>query len=312
MTPRNRLLKMKLSVIICTYNRSELLAYCLDSLYEQFFDSGAIEVIVVDNNSNDKTQEVINKFSAHGVRNIIETNQGLSHARNRGAAEAKGDWLLYLDDDILRDVGMLDRCLKWCDESKIVAFGGAFSPWYHYGEPHWFKKEYASINLKYDRVTELKGEEFLTGCVFALRKDGLNEVGGFDQNLGMRGNVVGYGEETEVQRLLRQKGHNIIFDPAIHVRHVVNPERLDPMWYLHSGWALGRDQVLAGKSKGGTLYLIFVLITAVLLLVFTGAINGVKLIFSKNYYPENLVIDSFRKLMKRAAIIYFNVIPSKR
>lgn len=302
---------MKLSVIICTYNRSELLAYCLNSLYEQSFDSGTIEVIVVDNNSNDRTQELINEFSEKGVRNIIETNQGLSHARNRGAAEAKGEWLIYLDDDILLDPGMLDRCLKWCDDQKIVAFGGAFSPWYHYGEPHWFKKEYASINLKYDRVTELKGEEFLTGCVFALRKDSLSDVGGFDQNLGMRGNIVGYGEETEVQRLLRQKGKKIIFDPSIHVRHVVNPERLDPMWYLQAGWALGRDQVWAGKSRGGSFYLISIFLTAALLLLSSGVVNGVKMIFSKNYYPENLVIDSCRKLMKRAAIIYFNVIPSQ-
>lgn len=303
---------MKLSVIICTYNRCELLEHCLNSLFEQSFDPDVAEIIVVDNNSKDRTQEVIQKFSEQGIRNIIETHQGLSHARNRGAAEAKGEWLLYLDDDILLDSDVLDRCLDWCNQLDIVAFGGSFSPWYHYGEPHWFKKEYASINLAHKSVTELKGEEFLTGCIFALRKDSLKEVGGFDGNLGMRGNVVGYGEETEVQRLLRQKGRKIIYDPAIHVRHVVNPERLDPLWYLQSGWALGRDQVLAGKSKGGLVYLIAVLLTGLLLLLVSVSLNVIKLTFSRAYYPENLVVDSFRKLMKRAAIIYFNLVPSRR
>lgn len=300
-----------LSIIICTYNRADLLAYCLDSLLAQNADPKAFEVIIINNNSTDETQSVVDRYTEPHFRGFIETKQGLSHARNRGAAEAQSPWLLYLDDDVLLEPDLVDRALQWCERDDIVSFGGSFGPWYHYGKPQWYRDEYASMNLKHAKPTILKNHEFLFGCVFALRKSSLHSVGGFDPLLGMRGGLIGYGEETEVQRLMKEQGGRIAYDPNMVVRHVVNPERLDVMWFLQAGWALGRDAVHAGKSRHNALGLSGVAIIALGLLVFLGVKNGLKLAFMRSYHIENWMVDTLRKFMKRCAILYFNLLPSK-
>lgn len=279
------------------------------TLLQQSSGLEKFEVIIIDNNSTDATQRICSDSRFSNFKYFIEYQQGLSFARNRGAKEASSNWLLYLDDDVLVDSDLIENAYKWIDRDSVGSFGGSFSPWFFYGRPKWFRDEYASSNFSYSNSTELKGEEFLIGCVFAIRKDLLESVGGFDPALGMRGNTVGYGEETVVQRLLRQQGHSIWFDPELHVRHVVNAERLTPLWYLQAGWALGRDNVFGKKSVGGPIFLIFVTFVCIGLTCLLGVWNGIRLAFLKDYFIENWFIDTFRKTMKRAAVVYYNLIP---
>ena len=126
----------------------------------------------------------------------------------------------------------------------------------------------------------------------------------FDPDLGMRGNQVGYGEETELQRTIQKAGVPIWFDPGLRVEHVVNPERLTPDWYLVSGWALGRDKVKSGALPQTKAYYIGVFVTMVALTAFDAIRNGVRLGLSQRYRKENWWIDTFRKAAKRAAILY--------
>jgi glycosyltransferase involved in cell wall biosynthesis len=98
---------MNASVIICTYNRSGSLERTLASLARmELRDSADWELLVVDNNSKDDTRVVVDGFTrASGVncRYIFEKEQGLSHARNRGIREAKGEIIAFTDDDVLLD-----------------------------------------------------------------------------------------------------------------------------------------------------------------------------------------------------------------
>jgi len=82
-----------LSVIICTYNRAELLKNVLQDVCEQTLADSEFEVIVVDNHSTDQTRAVAESFSQRypNIRYCFEAQQGLSHARNRGWREARGD-----------------------------------------------------------------------------------------------------------------------------------------------------------------------------------------------------------------------------
>jgi len=90
-----------ISVIVCTYNRAELLRELLPTLCEQTVAFTQYEVIVIDNGSTDHTKTVAAVFAARypQVRYCYEPRQGLSHARNRGWQEAKGDYVAYIDDD---------------------------------------------------------------------------------------------------------------------------------------------------------------------------------------------------------------------
>ena len=92
-----------ISVIICTYNRDKYIYRVLESLAQGNCDREAYEIVVIDNNCTDHTQDELQRF-AHDfpdvcLRCFTETRQGLSHARNRGIEEARGELLVYVDDD---------------------------------------------------------------------------------------------------------------------------------------------------------------------------------------------------------------------
>lgn len=105
---------MLLTVAICTWNRAGLLRETLESLQLLRIPDGVeIETIVCDNNSTDTTKDVLREFEAqYSCRSIFEPNQGKSHALARLIHEARGDWILFLDDDIRPD---LDWVIGYCE-----------------------------------------------------------------------------------------------------------------------------------------------------------------------------------------------------
>jgi glycosyltransferase involved in cell wall biosynthesis len=87
----------KITAVLCTYNRAELLAEALDSLLAQSLAPETYEILVVDNGSTDATVDVVQAFGArHLVRYLLEQRLGLSHARNTGAAAARTPYVAYL------------------------------------------------------------------------------------------------------------------------------------------------------------------------------------------------------------------------
>lgn len=107
---------IKLTVIIPTYNRSHMICDALDSLCRQDLPADDFEVLVVDNNSQDTTKRVVEQYisnqSEHNIRYIFESRQGDYFARNRGAEEAKGRYLVFTDDDALFDINYLSTILN--------------------------------------------------------------------------------------------------------------------------------------------------------------------------------------------------------
>ncbi len=92
-----------LSVIICTYNRQKYIYNCLRSIANNTLEPTQYEIVLINNNSTDNTEAECNRFCTDypqvRFNYFVETNQGLSYARNRGIAEAKGEVLVYVDDD---------------------------------------------------------------------------------------------------------------------------------------------------------------------------------------------------------------------
>jgi glycosyltransferase involved in cell wall biosynthesis len=297
---------IRISLVICTYNRSDLLDHCLRACSELQSDPEVFEVLVIDNRSTDATPQIVQNWEGNvvGLRCIREEKQGLSHARNRGIEEAQSDWIYFIDDDAKVAPDFIERALACIEEVKPLVFGGTFAPWYHYGQPRWFKDHYASSDLRYPLRRVLPKGRFLTGCNFCVHRSVFERFGTFDPNLGMRGNLVGYGEETELQREIQAAGVAIWFDPALKMDHVVNAERLNVSWQIASGWALGRDRVRSGKVPRNPGYLTAVLITGLALTVVSASVNGLKLLAQRDYYKENWWIDTFRKAAKRAAVLY--------
>src|SRR3989337_4078650 len=96
------------SIIIPTHNRSAILRKCLDALAVQTFSSNGFEVFVCDDGSTDDTEEIIKGYSSpYKLTYLRQNNQGPASARNRGIRKARGEYLLFLNDDAIVEPGTL-------------------------------------------------------------------------------------------------------------------------------------------------------------------------------------------------------------
>lgn len=113
------------SVIVCTRNRASSLRLALQSLAAMEIAPGiAWELIVVDNGSQDATREVVEEFArATGldIRYAFEAALGISHARNRGLREARGEIIAFTDDDVQVDRSWLREILAEFDADPDLA-----------------------------------------------------------------------------------------------------------------------------------------------------------------------------------------------
>ena len=295
---------MKLSIVICTYNRAELLRFCLQSLVEQQGQSMDYEVLVINNNSSDNTNEVVGEFKGKidHLKVFVETNQGLSYARNRGYKEAKGDWVFYLDDDAKAHKNLIALSLKIIQEQNYECFGGLYLPWYKYGQPKWFKDSYASNKKPFEVPTVLVGDMHLSGGIFYVKRDLLNKLNGFSTELGMTGKVVAYGEETELQLRIRKMGLDTVYIPDLKIDHLVPEYKLNVDWFLNGAKALGRDQVKMGQVKKNPLAFLKESLILIGLTTIDFLRHTPKLL-SSNYYIENWKIDVLRKANKRVGVL---------
>ncbi len=98
------------SVIIPTYNRAAKVRNAIDSVLAQTVHD--VEIIVVDDGSSDETEQILRDCYGNGIRCVAQTNQGVSAARNRGIAEAGGEWIAFLDSDDLWEKDKLEWQLK--------------------------------------------------------------------------------------------------------------------------------------------------------------------------------------------------------
>ena len=121
---------MRATVILCTRNRAASLARTLESAAAMPPAAEPWELLVVDNGSTDDTPAVIASFAGRlPVRRVFQPLAGLSNARNAGVAEARGDYLLWTDDDVLIDAGWLAAYLAAFDRWPDAAlFGGWTAP----------------------------------------------------------------------------------------------------------------------------------------------------------------------------------------
>jgi glycosyltransferase involved in cell wall biosynthesis len=198
--------------------------------------------VVVDNNSTDNTREVVAEFHHLGnVRYCAETHQGLSRARNRGWQMAEGEYVAYVDDDCRVPEHWLAVAKEVIEQVSPAVFGGPYFPFYLTCRPAWFKDSYASSH-KGDAARPLSQNEYLSGGNIFLRRSLLEELDGFDTRLGMRGDTLGYGEETEMQRRIRTaRAHELIYyDPRLCVYHLVSPRKMSLHWIARQRFVDGR------------------------------------------------------------------------
>lgn len=220
-----------LSIIVCTYNRQDLLPLCLQSLAEQTLDRRSFEVLIVNNNSTDGTQEIAESFAARydNFRVVVEEMQGLSHARNRGWRDAQGEFVAYLDDDAKARHDWCERILEAFRtvSPPPVAVGGKIHPFYETAPPAWFTDEFEirTWGPTAGFLEPPRARYGFSGSNMAFRNSILEEFGGFSEEYGLNGLSARMGEDAEFFSRVYDKKPWFWYDPAILVHHWV-PARI--------------------------------------------------------------------------------------
>lgn len=236
---------LKMSAIICTYNREHYLGAAIDSLLGQDFTD--FEVLVVDNGSSDRTEQVVaQRLSNSKLKYIYEPKIGLSLARNTGAQAAQGEILAYLDDDAVASptwLKVLYSAYK-ANEQLVIAGGKVTLIWPPGVEPpNWLSPELAGNLGAYDlgdQVVYIQ-QPGLTprGLNYSIRRSFLAEIGGFNVNLGRIGTKLLSNEELYVTELALKSGKQVAYLPDALVAHHVAPERLQKSWFWQRSWWQG-------------------------------------------------------------------------
>jgi glucosyl-dolichyl phosphate glucuronosyltransferase len=232
-----------ISVIVCTYNRADILKFCLTSLVNQTLNNVVYEVIIVDNHSTDHTLKLSQIFLKDNpnIRYFYEPQLGLSHARNRGLQEAKGEYVAFIDDDAKAFINWLQEMNDFIRRNPdAAAFGGPSFGYSTVNVPVWFPPEFGTHNLgDEDKLLEI-GKEWIIGCNMVFKREILIEHGGFLPKLGMKGHKISYGEEIRVLKDLKEAGYEIYYASKMKVDHMIEKNRISLWWLLKSDYAQGR------------------------------------------------------------------------
>lgn len=233
---------MKVTVILCTYNRCQSLATALSSLAAQLLpESIEWEVIVVDNNSRDQTRQVVEEFCRQDrgrFRYLFEPQQGKSYALNRGIREARGDVVAFTDDDVTMDPTWLHHLTASLHNGAWAGAGGRTLPERGFVPPHWLALEgrYALAPLAvFDRGSEAKElKETPFGNNMAFRKELFEKYGGFDPELGPCAGSPRpqKSEDMELGVRLLAGGERFRYEPGAVVYHCVPQSRIQKKYFL--------------------------------------------------------------------------------
>jgi glucosyl-dolichyl phosphate glucuronosyltransferase len=239
-------MNVKLTIAICTFNRLELLKTCLNSILNQEGREN-VEILVIDNNSTDKTLEFVNSFKIENnnirLKYILEKEQGLSHARNRAIKESSTtDYIAYIDDDAQLLKGWILEALRICNEIKPDAAGGPVYSFITTSKPKWFKEEYGWKSI-YDKTGWLEPNQKITGCNMLFNKKSLIEFNGFDTELGMKGYTLAYGEESKVISEMMIAKKKVFYSREMAIKHLIPEYKMYLSYFLDSAIQTGKTRV---------------------------------------------------------------------
>jgi GT2 family glycosyltransferase len=217
----------------------------------------SLELIVVDNSTEPRINHAIRRSykTKKKFRYVIERTQGLSHARNKGTAVARGRYVAFIDDDAVAEPDWAKELLRaFAQYPGAGCVGGRIVPRWLAPRPDWLTDDllgYLSLVDWGGKTRKARKGEWLAGCNIAYDRALLLAVGGFPRDLGRRGagaNLLS-NEELKVAAQIRAAGRPIVYSPRAVVEHRIPPERLTKRWFLRrAAWQAVSDYIAFGKQ----------------------------------------------------------------
>lgn len=253
---------MKTTVIICTWNRAALLEQTLAAIAAAQPPETPWEVLVVNNRCTDRTDEIVDNFRGRlPLRPCHEEKAGLSNARNAGMREARGEYILWTDDDVLVDPDWLrayERAFATFPDATL--FGGPVRAWFDGDPPKWLAQNidrlwmaYALRDLGPARVPLAFPGALPFGANFAVRAE-VQRRFPFDPELGRKGSGGALGEETAVMAGILAEGAPAWWLPEARVRHFIPRERQTLAYLKHYFLLSGKTEAMTTTLTGPRLF----------------------------------------------------------
>jgi len=251
---------IRISLVICTYNRDTYLPDALESVKNQSFDKNHFELIIVDNHSTDNTASILKRFIYQNpllnIKYCFEEQKGLSFARNRGVAEANGSIITYIDDDVILSPSFLHDIATFFDTHRnAVGVGGKVIPKYENDqEPEWMNKylngfvgkvDYGNNVMQYnDRM------KYPAGCNMTYQKNILLKAGGFNTELTFR------SDDKYIFYQVKKISDQIYYVPNAWLYHNIDAHRLTNASFKKLFLKTGNEEKRRVSSEKGTMGLI--------------------------------------------------------
>jgi glucosyl-dolichyl phosphate glucuronosyltransferase len=231
---------IKASIIIPTAgNRINFLEDTVDCSRKQNFPVFEYEIIVVDNSAGEKVSAVVNLANQNNgvpVQCIKEKKNGLHYARNAGARQAKGEIIVFIDDDVILPSDWLEFIISPFSDSKVGCAGGKVLPKWEAEKPLWlplFDDGYLSLLDYGNQRIELKAAG-IWGCNMAVRRKTFFEVGGSNVDFFSDKKLIWFSGDGEcgLEDNILESGYKIIYEPKAFVYHRIPASRLTTEYFI--------------------------------------------------------------------------------
>jgi len=251
---------MKITVILCTYNRCQSLRRALNSAAALALpESVEWEILVVDNNSNDQTRKTVEEFCAlyqGHFRYLFEPRPGKSHALNSGIRAAQADVLAFMDDDVVVDANWLQNLTAALHNDEWAGAGGRIRTEWTCSPPCWLSADsrHAAGPLVAFHPMSEGGQLSVApiGTNMAFRREMFEKYGAFRVDLGPRPGSELRNEDTEFGERLLAAGERFRYEPSALVDHPVSENRLKKEYFLAWWFNKGEANIRQFGVQPGT------------------------------------------------------------
>jgi glycosyltransferase involved in cell wall biosynthesis len=242
------------SAVICAYSdeRRELLDSSIEAVLDQLRPGDQLVVSI------DYNDAVLDRVKAqYGSRATVVPNsgaKGLCGARNSGIEASVGDVVAFVDDDAQIQPGWMERLREYYRDPALTGVGGNARPVWPTERPGWFPPEFDwVVGCSHKGLPESPTQvRNLLGCNMSFRRTALDEVGGFNSEIGQVGGNLMRCDETELCIRLNQKSPDVrlLLAPEIKVRHWVSDDRVGFKYFVRRCFWEGYSKYQLSRMVG--------------------------------------------------------------
>lgn len=250
-------MNMLFTVALCTHNHADRLTRTLADLAQLRAPDSAWEFVVIDNASTDETPAILaNHTWPEGwqARIVREEKLGLSNARNRAIQEARGEYLIFMDDDETADADWLRAFERLVEQHSPDAFGGQIDVLFEDMRPPWLADELLGFLGELHRsdtiVPLTEPDAYFHGGNFGFKTAVCKTVGGFDAMLGRKGADNTGGEEMDFYRRLLSAGFKVWWTPEAVIYHRIQAAKLQRSYFLDLHYRAGKAEAIRRRGDG--------------------------------------------------------------